>query len=455
VRFAVDLIKEYGINAAKKDTHLITEFNSDKAAIILNRMRIDEKATDFLYLLSEFEFISLDSLFSIVSEDDYSGLLNEFIASSICDFIGIEKEYIRLNDTIRDFVRRNQLSLPEAFQDRVNRYLNQFLEDSNEEERDISDVIYCTKEMIKKGPIVRDKYLIPSYFLRSMRELYQERGHLERVIELAFRLLEKEDRFDEIVVQDIRYYLCLSLARQRDKRMLEEVQKIRGVEHDFLLGFYYRLQGRWGDAIERLEKCVDEPSVAQRARNELVRVLISIEDYENARALAEDNYLGNRSNPFHIQAYFYTIINSAKANEKASLLLKLVEEISAIPSELGHEMSLILQAEYYARIVGDYDRGLAIIDDAITGFPNSIYPLITKASLAANHKDVASLKKTYDIIEKWGDRAYENARVKIKAYMLVHEGKLREAIRYAETNLRYMPDYSRRSFCERLEKMSG
>ena len=52
--------------------------------------------------------------------------------------------------------------------------------------------------------------------------------------------------------------------------MLTEVQKIHGIEHDFLLGFYYRLQGRPADAMERLSRCLNDPMVAQRAKREFV-----------------------------------------------------------------------------------------------------------------------------------------------------------------------------------------
>ena len=51
--------------------------------------------------------------------------------------------------------------------------------------------------------------------------------------------------------------LCLSLAKKKDSRMLKEVQNIRGDEHTFLLGFYYRLSGRYQEALEKFNKIVE------------------------------------------------------------------------------------------------------------------------------------------------------------------------------------------------------
>lgn len=53
------------------------------------------------------------------------------------------------------------------------------------------------------------------------------------------------------------------------KRMLNEVQSIKGPEHNFLLGFYYRLQGRPEDAISKLKACIGFTQVEARARQRI------------------------------------------------------------------------------------------------------------------------------------------------------------------------------------------
>ena len=117
--------------------------------------------------------------------------MNELIALSICDYVGIEKKFIRINDAIRDYVLRNRLSMPEEFRRILDEHLNSFLESEDVEERDVSETLYSIKEGIKAGRTIRDKYLIPSHFIESIRELYNEHRNLDRVIELADMLLEE------------------------------------------------------------------------------------------------------------------------------------------------------------------------------------------------------------------------------------------------------------------------
>lgn len=451
-RFACDLIKDHSVDGAKRESHQITEFNSDRAAVVLAQYGNRQDVLDFLYLLSEFEFISSAFLYSIVSEDTYRPFLDEFVASAICDFVGIEREFIRLNDTIRDYVRRNRLQLPARFKAKLESHLDAFLADPRNEDRDISDLSYSIKEAIKCGTSAPQQYLIPSHFLRSMRELYQQRGHLDRVIELADMLLAKRHLLDTTVANDVRYYLCLSLARKRDQRLLREVQGITGPEHNFLLGFYYRLQGRARDAIEQLTQCVNKPMVSARAKRELVQVYLSVEDYDNAAALARANYEENRTNAFHVQAYFNTIVNSRRAQEQRVLLLRLISELASIRSELSEQMVMIAKAEFLAKCEGDYDAAVQHLDDAAAVSPESHYPQLVKAYLAARNRDLDTLKQARARLAQIGTAhvVSGNSLARLTAYTYALEGDLPRAISYAESNLRGCPDNARESFLARL-----
>lgn len=457
VRFTADLLRDLGINGAKKESHQVTEYNSEKAAILLSKYNSNPEILDFLFLLSDFEFISLGFLDSLQIEFDYISIIEEFIASCICDYVGIEKEFIRLNDTVRDYLRRNRIELPEKYSNKLMKHLEEFLADPNEQDRDVSDISYSIKSGIKEGASVPERYLIPSHFLKSMRELYQEKGNLDRVIELADILLQKTHLLDKKVEQDIRYYLCLSLARKRDSRLLKEVQSINGPEHDFLLGFYYRLQGRAKDAIDRLSSCLNTPSVASRAKRELVQVLLSIEEYAQASTLAESNYKENKSNPFHIQAYFNTLINSSLATaEDHKILRKLIGELESIGSETSDQMANIAKAEFVAKCEKNYVRAKDILDDTINKYPDNFYPLISKAYLAAKNKDIESLRSCYKNLKSISrHRTFsEDTLTRLECYLLALEGNLDKAISCAEQNLKRCPDESRLSFIQRLQNIN-
>lgn len=455
IRYTCDLINDLGLTGARNVTYLITEFNSERASMVLSKYSGDPKASDFLRLLAQFELISIDFLFSIVDEMEYSPILNELIASSICDHVGIEKEFVHLNDSIRDYVQRNRLGIPELFNRKLSDHLDRFLEDPNEEDRDVSDLLYSVKEAIKAGKAVRDRYLIPSHFLTSIRELYRERGHIDQVIQLCYKLLEKEHLLDSMVSRNVRYYLCLSLARKRDERMLTEVQKIPGIERDFLLGFYYRLKGRYADALLRLKKCESVSLVSLRARGELVRVYLSIEDYDAALVLAKPLYEESPKNPYSIQAYLDTVLNSPNTSEQRELIERLIEELEAVGSDLSAEMALIAKAEFAAKCDSNYQRAMDLISDAHSRFSDSPYPLLAKGFLAVRQKDVKGLEEAYaklGAIAKMRNVS-ENSMTRLKASLIALKGNLPDAISYAEANLKKIPEYSRDKFLNSLRAL--
>jgi tetratricopeptide (TPR) repeat protein len=452
LRFTCELLKDLGISETKKRSHEITEYNSDKAATILSKYAESDEILDLLYLLSKFEFISFDFLFSLIEEARYIPLIEQLLAESVCDYVGVEREFLRLNDVIRDYIQRNRLQMPEVFQKKLQDHLDRFLQDADLEGRDVSDLLYSMKEAIKSGQVPMDAYLVPSHFLASMRELYQERGHLDRVIELADRLLAKRHILEPAIEKDVRYYLCLSLARKKDSRLVQEVQHIQGPEHNFLLGFYYRLQGRAKDAIERLSKCLGEAPVANRAKRELVQVYLSIEEYELASDLAKENYESNKKNAYHIQAYFNTLVNAAAGSQDRRMLRQLIEELRNLGTDLGEQMADIAQADFYAKVERDYTAAVDAIDDAIAKHPESHYPLISKAYLAAYNGDLVRIRDSHQkLISLSRERTISEETIsRLKAYILAMEGDLQTATASADRSLVRLPQSSRESFKRKL-----
>ena len=75
VFFAVDQIKEQGIFNAKKNSHQIQQFASDKAKIVFDLYKDNKEAQEFILLLAKFEFISYEVLFNIVEEEKYIKIL--------------------------------------------------------------------------------------------------------------------------------------------------------------------------------------------------------------------------------------------------------------------------------------------------------------------------------------------------------------------------------------------
>lgn len=308
----------------------------------------------------------------------------------------------------------------------------------------MSDLSYSIKESIKAGNIPPEKYLIPSHYLKSIRELYHYKKQLNKVIELSNKFLENEGSIDKHIVGDVRYYLCLALARKRDKRFLEEVHKIQGPEHDFLMGFYYRLTNRPKEAIDRFNKCLSNRVVENRAKRELVQVLIYVGDYQAAGSLAKDNYDDFPQNPYHIQAYLSTLIHSYNGSDNDEMILGLIEELKNIGTDLSLEIAEIANAEYLARCKNNYPKAKITINEAVYRFKDSHYPLLTQAFLAAKHGDLETLETSYKEIKEISLKRNISADTlhRLEAEISAIHGNLDKAIRIIKNKLNNFPEKS-------------
>ena len=382
VTFAADMLREDNQTSFRDKLSILAEYNSERAATLLNKYESKESILDFIRMLSLFEVITMDFLFSIVSADEFYPVIEELAAEHIVELIGLDGDIVRLNDIVRDYIARNRLTFSQKLSERISERVKSTIERDDLFELDSSEFIFSIKEALKEGAKVDDKFLIPSHYLRCMKDLYYNRGSLHRIIELADLILEKENNIDESAVQDIRYYLCLALAKTKNPRLLQEVQLIKGDEHHFLLGSYYRLQGRYKDALERFEKIENSKYVEARCKREIVQVYVQMEEYDKALGYAKKNYEDNRSNQFHTQAYFNCLINADEAKNNSGLLKALIHNLRAIGSEQSIEMSNIAEAIFEAKINDSETNAFDKIKDSIAAYPDNHYPLLAACDIA-------------------------------------------------------------------------
>lgn len=452
--FCADLVLDLGVEEAKKQAHQLTEFNTERASLLLRQYESDAAALDFIYLLSEFEFIGVSFLFEIVDESDYQPLLDRLVTSLICDFVGPEKEFVRLNDTVRDLIRRNRLELPADFAAKLRSHVREFVKDSEKFERDSADFFYSMKSALTQGMEIDSRYLAPSHIIRTMKDLYFFRGrdHDRRLIKLADMLLEKEVFLDKKVTEDARYYLCLCLARQKDRRVLTEVMKVSGPEHDFILGFYYRHSRRHAEAIDRLTRILDKPYIASRAKRELVQVYLHIEEFEKATSMARENYLSNRGNQYSIQAYMNCLLNGEDPLKYKEEIARLIQELKGIGSTQSEEMALIGEAIFEARINSNKDPAFDLLSRA-AAVQDSHYPVLAKFDIALRFRDLAAMHEAFRELKAIANRKNisENTLVKNEALLLAATGELDKARKVLSGGLRNYPDYSVNKYLGRLD----
>ena len=456
VYYTVDLIKDQGLNYVKKNTYMIVEYNTELVTYVLNEYEGDNKARDFLHFLSSFDFISYNFIFDIVDEEKYYyDLLNQFLSKAICDTLGANKEYVRLNDAIRDYVKRGRIELPGYYTYKLREHLKNFLETYTDEEKDVSDFFYSIKEAIKKGKVIDESYLMPSHFLKTIIDLYNQYSKYDEVIRLASRVLENEKNLDDRIKIEIRFYMCLSLARMRDKHFFDEVDKIKGADHDFLLGFYFRLTGNNTKAIEKLVRAINKRPNFNQAKRELVQVYNNIEEYDTALDLAKSNYENLKNNPYHIQAYLLCLIRLEKSMEKEKIIKELLDNLKKIQTEKAEQMYYTCYAQYLAFWKNEEEKSLIEIDKAIRKFESVPYPKLTKFDIAERFDQIDEMKTILDDLSNVKKNSYlYNMVMARKAVYYAKINKNSEARNIIDCEIRYYPENAKKKLITRIESIS-
>lgn len=390
--FAAQLIADVGIQAAVERMPEVVEFSSVRASIYLDRYLDDEDKIEFLTFLSWFDFISFELLTTIASDINLPLLdyISEFVEDSICDAMGSVGEYVRLNDVVRDYVARGSLQIPERYANSLRGFAKDMFQNGDYSDFDYSDKYAAVRVSLLEGEHVPESLLIPAHFLGAISQKYKNRKYSD-VIVLADRILAK-DNYEEYIRSQIRFYLCMSLARTRSNRFMAEVHKVKGVDHNYILGFYYRRIGRYNLALERLEKAVEEQRWEENAKREMVLIYNIMEEYDQAFAMARDSYRNGPTNPINVQAYFEVLINVPRT---ANVLIELhatLESISKITSEKGLEVACCMNGQYAFHVDHDVRKAFAILEEGIERFPSSPYPLLAKLEVAVAIKSITDIE---------------------------------------------------------------
>ncbi|MCO6356825.1 TIR domain-containing protein [Pseudoalteromonas shioyasakiensis] len=454
VTFAADMLREDNQTSFHNKLVILADYNSERAATLLNKYENEESILDFIRMLSKFEVITMDFLFSIVNEKEFYPVIEELAAEHIIELIGLDGDIVRLNDVVRDYIARNRLTFSSELSERITERVKTTIERDDLFELDSSEFIFSIKEALKEGTKIDDKFLIPSHYLRCMKDLYYNRGSLQRIIDLADLILEKENNIDDSALQDIRYYLCLALAKTRNSRLLKEVQSINGDEHHFLLGFYYRLQGRYKDALDRFQQIENSRYVASRCKREIVQVYVQMEEYDKALDYAKKNYEDNRSNQFHTQAYFNCLINTDEAKKNSALLKELIYNLKSIGSEQSIEMSNIAEAIFEAKINDSENIAFDKIHDCIAMYPDNHYPLLAACDIALKFENLKEFESALEELMRISKNSHISQRSlnRYKALSAALKGDEGAALSLIRDDISRYPEESRqrtiRMICE-------
>lgn len=439
VIYSVDLVDDVGLYEAKRRSHEIQEYSSDKAKLLLERYSERKEFVDFIYLLSKFEFLSYELIFSIVDEKSHAEILKELIATAVCERLGSNGEYIRVNEVVRDYISRGRFGIPEKYISSVNAHVKEYVNSYNDENEDLSDYMFSVQRAILTGKAVPDNILIPSVLIKSIKKLYDEDRNYKDAMKLCDRVLQNEKAVHENSIDHVRFIKCQCLARVGDsRRFFNEVQGIKEPDKSFLIGFYYRISGQYDKAKNSFERVLSKKPNDLRAKGELIQVFLQTEEYDQAFAMAKSNYLDRPGNPININNYFTCLIHREKSPDNREELERAYYKLSIDGSDRSQEMAHSAKARLLAFYDHDYEGAFSEIEEAVIRFPANDYPLLTMADLAVHSRDTEKLREAISLLEEKMSRKAQSYRsfLRFKAYLFALDGDPSSAKRIIERDLK-------------------
>lgn len=450
VQYAVNIIKNEGYPYLSKRYKLLSEFNEQEVSSILERHKDNPKVLQILALISKYDAISRTMLYDILNTTaGYVDCYNTLYQESFFELEGVNREYVRLNEVVRNYIARSGAKALPAHQIKANELFEQMFSDNSSSWYDTNDFLLAIRENVTQGKNVPREYIIPSVYLKSMTDLYSDMKY-ENVVNLANLALQNSDNTDHRILYEIRYQLCSALAKLKCKDFLTEVQKLdNDDDRRFLTAFYYRQIGKNNFALNTLNELLKKRPEMSKAKREKVLVLKNLQQFEDATDLAKENYYWYSDNPYHIQAYFDCLINTYHDNPDDVTLWDLLEKLGRIKSEKAQSMYSRCNALYLAYAEHNYEAAINEINKAGTEFPKDRkYSLVVKFDIARLFRRVDMMQSVISELES--DGANSNTVVICKSKLLAVQNDIDEAVKFFKSHITYFTDESKTAFCEKL-----
>lgn len=379
VHYAVELIRDYGIIEALRLQNDIVDFGETQVFYTIELIKQKGNfAYELLVLISNFEFISYDFVHSIVGNtDNVNELLDDFYIAGVFDLVGANKEYIKVHYPIADYLTRSKVKLNPEFRNKLRNQIQNFVKEEStiKDFQDVSELLYNIKGAIIEGHHLPEKYYIPSFVLKTIVELYYLENY-PSVISLVDKVLENSRKLDTEIIREFRYWLCLSLARKSDARFELEVQNLDGADYNYLYGFYFRFKKQYDNAETYLRGALLKNSGFQRAKRELVNILLLKSNYAGALESAKANYENQKLNAFHIQAYFICITRKKFMSKDDKIIIEeLLKNIDRSFDFRAKEIASVMKGEYEYYVKNDIGQAITILRECIDHNKRKHYPM--------------------------------------------------------------------------------
>lgn len=372
---AVEALSCKPLALVKKDIDTLISWGDTQINPMVEHFFQDEESKHLLIILSKLDFVSYEILENIFEERiiEVMEKMDEMIDFGIVSVFGPQEQFFRLDHYLSDYIKRCHIKLPCDLDNLLNEVLEEKIASSNITE-DVSVYLYDKKKQILSGKGKPEDFLIPSVVVTSVMEIYNNQDY-KQVIKLCDLVLNDVHNYFPDQERELRYWLCLALARTTNKqRFFEEVQHFRGTDYYFLRGFYHRNAMEYSQAEKYFNEALEKSPNLQRAKREKVTALLAQKKYEQALGLAKENYENNPENSYQIHGYFRCLVRKTPLiKEDVDMLKHLMAAMRKNLSDKQEELYTAMDIEFRYFVSHDSPSDMVtLINSALSIFPNSI-----------------------------------------------------------------------------------
>lgn len=221
-------------------------------------------------------------------------------------------------------------------------------------------------------------FLVPSVVIKSLMDVYNKHNY-PLVIKICDSIANDLHSYYKDIHREISYWACLALCRmaknnQRScERFWSEVKNIDGADADFLKGFFFRNQGDYEQAEKYYLKTLKK-SKMQKAKRELVTVLLCRNRFDDAFSMARENYENDPDNTYHIHAYFRCLVKKHNlGRDDIKVISELMDAVQNSYSLKKEELYVAMEIEYKAYVKKmNVVKMLQFISESIKAYPDSM-----------------------------------------------------------------------------------
>lgn len=372
---AIIAIKNKGMYTAKRDIDELVKLGERRGTAIIEYVKSDDIRFKVAVVLSKVEFLSISDLNKVLDYDENAILhaVLQLLSWSLVEMYGPDDMYIQLDSFVTDYFQRNKLNKDKEIDRLLDEVLSDTIRNATDITEDVSAYLYEKRKSLLKNGDDNSAFLIPHLVIKAISDTYN-RSDWPEVIRLCDRMLNNSHNVFPEIVRETKYWLCLALARKDDQRFFDEVKFIDGVDSLFLYGFYYRNAGDYSKAYCYYKKVLDISPGKQRARREMVIVLLSMKKYEDALEMARENYEKEPANSYHINAFFRCLVKKSRPDRvDIDMMKNLLKEMEKNDTPKRASILLSMKIAYDAYIEKKEAREvLSMIDKAKQHFPDSL-----------------------------------------------------------------------------------